>query len=159
MAYDDTFDQHPIFQSLSAEQRAVLRPLFTLEEYPAGTTLFTQGEPAEYLYMIVAGDAALRYKPDDGPVITLARVRPGGVVGWSALLGNHDYTSSAVCEAATVMLRARGAELRRLCGQDLQTGEAVVDRLAAAIAERLRSSHQQVVALLKEGMHASMQSV
>jgi CRP-like cAMP-binding protein len=159
MALDDSFDQHPIFQSLTPEQRVMLRPWFAPLVCAAGSMLFSQGEPAENVYMIVSGEAILRYKPDDGPVIALARVRQGGVVGWSALLGNHNYTSGAVCETETQVLYARGADLRRLCAQNIELGEAVMDRLAAAIAERLRSSHEQVVALLKEGMHASLQSV
>jgi len=94
----------------------------------------------------------ISYKPDDGLPITVARVGPGGVVGWSAALGNRLYTSSAACTIYSQMLRVCGDDLRSLCRQDPDTGVIVLDRLATIIAERLRHTHDQVISLLKQGL-------
>jgi CRP-like cAMP-binding protein len=145
----ETFDQFPLFGDLKPTQLNQLRPLFTICEGGAGTLLFEQGEPAKYLYLLVDGEVSIRYKPDDGPELHISRVRPGGVVGWSAILGNRAYTSGAVCTSQSQMLRVRGDELRGLCERHPETGVVILERLAAVIAERLRNTHEEVFKLLK----------
>jgi CRP-like cAMP-binding protein len=148
----DIFDQLPFFCGLSNEQREQLRQLFIPVDCYTGTVLFEQGEPAEYLYLVVVGEVTIRFKPDDGTPITVARVRPGGIVGWSAALGSRSYTSGATCEEYTQMLRLAGRDLRSLCNRYPETGILILERLAAVIAERLRNTHEQVMTLLKQGI-------
>ncbi len=152
----DPFDQVALFQELSPAQRNLLRPLFVACEYVAGDKLFEQGDPAEYLYLVLAGEVLIHYKPDDGPTITLSRVRQGGIVGWSAALGNHAYTSEAECATDTQLLRLRGEDLRWLCHEHPDLGAYTLELLADVIAERLRSTHEQVIELLKQGMQSGI---
>ncbi len=140
------------FQGFSQEQIARIRPLFLLFYAPAGTVVFEQGETAENLYVLINGEVAIRYKPDDGPEGVIAHVRPEGVVGWSAALGNPRYTSSAVCTSDCQMLRVRNSDLRQLCENYPETGVLFLDRLAAMIAERLRTTHPQLMELLEQGL-------
>lgn len=156
----DFFDRLPlIFGGLSPNQKDVLRSLFIPVECFSGTVLFEQGDPAEHLFLVVSGEVVIRYKPDDGPAITVARVHPGSVVGWSAALGNPAYTSGAICETYTQMLRVRGADLRGLCTYDPDTGYLILERLAKVIAERLRKGQEQVLALLLQGLRNGMDCV
>jgi CRP-like cAMP-binding protein len=140
------------FQGFSQEQISRIRPLFLLLYAPARTVIFEQGEAAENLYVLINGEVAIRYKPDDGPEDVIAHVRPEGVVGWSAALGNPYYTSSAVCTADCQMLRVRNSDLRQLCENYPETGMLFLDRLAAMIAERLRTTHPQLVTMLEQGL-------
>jgi len=155
----DIFDQLPLFSGLSCEQREMLRPLFVPVDCYSGTALFEQGDPADYLYLVIVGEVVIQFKPDDGPVIMVARVRPGGIVGWSAALGSRSYTSGATCEEYTQMLRLRGRDLRVLCEEHPETGILILERLATVIAERLRNTHEHVMALLKQGLNASIHQV
>lgn len=152
--FEDIFDRLPLFKDLSVDQINLLRPLLLPMDCYSGTTLFEQGDPAEYLYLVAVGDVVIHYKPEDGPAILVAHVRPGGIVGWSAALGSRSYTSGATCEVYTQMLRIRGEDLRNLCNEYPETGILVLDRLATVIAERLRNTHDQVMALLLQGLHA-----
>jgi len=152
----NNFEQVVIFQDLSPSQIALVRPLFQPSYEPAGSEIFEQGDLAEFLYILVDGEVNIRYKPEDGPVLNVTRVHPGGVVGWSAALGNPVYTSSATCLTDCQMLRVRGQDLRQLCEQHPETGSLILERLAAVIAERLRNTHQQVMALLEQGLRVDM---
>jgi CRP-like cAMP-binding protein len=151
---DEIFDLLPLFKGLNTEQRTLLRPLFEPCDYYADTALFEQGDPAEYIYLVVVGEISIRYKPEDGPEITLSHVRSGGVVGWSAALGNRLYTSAALCTVYTQTLRLRGADLHNLCREHPDTGLLILERLASIISERLRNTREQVMALLTEGVRA-----
>jgi CRP-like cAMP-binding protein len=148
-------DQVHIFNNLTSVQRAYLGTMFIPCNEEAGMVIFEQGEVAEYLYVLVEGEAIVRFKPDDGPELVVAHVRPEGVVGWSAALGSPAYTSSAMCTSDCRFLRVRGADLRRLCDQYPEMAKLVLERLAAVIAERLRNTHDQVMALLEQGLRAN----
>ncbi len=150
--YKNAFDRLFLFQNLNPAQKELLQPLFIPVDCYGDTLIFKQGDPADFLYLVVTGEVLITYKPDDGPPITVARVGEGGVVGWSAALGNRRYTSNAVCTVYTQMLRVRGEELRNLCNQYPDIGILILDRLAMIIAERLRSTHEQVITILKQGM-------
>lgn len=152
----DTFDQLSFFQGLTMEQVERLQTLFIPWNCDADTVIFEQGEPADTLYLVVSGEIIVQFKPDDGPAIQVARVRDGGVVGWSAALGSRAYTSGAMTTVETDMLRVRGSDLRNLCVQEPQLGEVLLDRLAGVIAERLRSTHAQVLSLLELGLRAAV---
>lgn len=151
---NDVFSQFAFFQGFSPAQMDLLRPLFTVCDFSSNVVIFEQGEPAEYLYIVVSGEVVVNYKPDDGPPLTVARVQSGGIVGWSAALGSHQYTSGAETLAESQLLRVRGADLRCLCDCYPETGNVILERLAAAIAERLRNTHPQVVAMLQNGLRS-----
>lgn len=148
------FDQLILFEDLTSEQIRLIQPLFVSIECPENTALFQQGEPAEYAFMLVSGEILIQFKPDDGPNLTIARLRSEGVVGWSSALGNPVYTSSAICASECQLLRFRGQNLRQLCEEDPGVSEFLLKRLAAVVVEPLRNTHPQVMAILEEGLQA-----
>ncbi len=148
----DALDKFSLFEGFSEDQMAVLRPLFVPSECHAGTVLFEQGDPALYFYLMVSGEVAIHYKPEDDQDIVINRIKPGGMVGWSAVIGRRSYTSAAVCTEYTELLRVRGADLQTLCTQHPETGNQFVDRMADVVAQRLESSHPQVLQLLENGL-------
>ena len=156
---DDPYQNLSLFQNLDPEQESILRPLFLLRYLPLGTELFKQGEPAETLYVVVEGEVHIRYKPDDGPALIVARVQPEGVVGWSAAIGSPTYTSSAICVEDCQLLCTKSQDLRQLCEDHRDTGRLLLERLASLISDRLRNAHQQVMALLEQGMQVDIASI
>jgi len=148
----DALKSSPLFSGFSNTQLQALAKLFEGEHLQAGEIVFAQDDPADRLYVLLSGRVAIRFKPHDGEILTVTEIAPGGVFGWSAALGRRSYTSSAVCLEAGEALGLRGADLRRLCETQPDTGVVILERLAEVIAERLRSTHAQVVDLLRLGM-------
>lgn len=149
---DDFFNHLLLVQGLNQAQLDLLRPLFVPCEFPEGTVVFEQGDPAEYIYLVISGEAVIRYKPDDGSEIVVARVRPGGVIGWSAVIGRQRYTSAVICSTHTQALRLRSADLQALCEQHPETGRLILSRLTDILAERFRNIRPEVLALLENNM-------
>jgi CRP-like cAMP-binding protein len=147
-----TIQQLRLFQDLTPAQYAILQRLFSPRYEPQDAVIFEQGDPAEALYILVAGEIDIRFKPEDGSELTMTRVHPESVIGWSAALGNPLYTSTAVCLSDCQMLSIRGQDLRQLCETYPETGLLILERLAAGISQRLRNSHQTVRALLEQGL-------
>lgn len=152
----DVFDRSALFQGLTTTQRALLRPLFIPMDCYSDTKIFEQNDPADYLYLVIIGEVVVNFKPEDGPEITVANVKPGDIVGWSAALGKRTYTSSASCTTYTQLLRVRGEDLRTLCERHPETGIVILERLASVIAQRLHNTHEIVVQLLEIGLRRNV---
>ena len=148
----DLLQQFPLFDGFSENQMDLLRPLFVPSECHTGTVLFEQGEPATYFYLLISGEVAIHFKPDDGEDLVIARIKPGGMIGWSAVIGRRSYTSAAICTEFTELMRVRGADLQMLCAEHPETGNQFVDRMADVVAQRLESNHPQVLQLLENGL-------
>jgi CRP-like cAMP-binding protein len=142
----------PLFQGLKADHLELLRPLFERVTFAAGETVLEQGEEAEYLYLIERGKIAICYKPYDGEKITISHVEAGRLFGWSAVVGNPKYTSSAVAVEDLEVIRVRGSDLRQLCAKHPEAGMAILDRLADSVSTRWKDAHQQIRAVLQSGM-------
>ena len=148
------FNQIPIFADLTPKQHTLLESIFELVNCEVDQVVFEQGTVADFLYLIVSGEVAVVFKPDDGGPITVARVQAGGVFGWSAAFGSDHYTSGAVCVTQTQLLKVLGCDLKELRQNHPETGILILERLASIVAERLRntSAQGQVVALLEHGL-------
>ena len=147
----DIFKKLTFFEGLSDVQLNLLRPIFELCDCHPGMKIFAQGGLATYLYIVVAGEVLVEFKPYDAPPITIARVKPGGLFGWSAALGNRMYTSGAISTTYTQVLRVQGADLRNLCDKRPDISDIILQRLADVIAQR-HNVHPHVKAILETGL-------
>jgi len=127
------------FNGLDANDTDALAPYFHSTTYVAGTVIFEQGDQAKYLYVVATGEVSIRYKPDDGPTMTVAHIQPGNIFGWSAAMGNEKYTSGAVCSLDSEILFIRGTELRHLCHSNPRIGNVLLGHLSRVIADRQKS--------------------
>jgi CRP-like cAMP-binding protein len=143
-------------EGFSQDQVEYLSPIMDRVEYHSGQKIFSQGDRADYLYFIIEGRVSIQFKPEDGPVLTVANLEEGGIFGWSSALGSAFYTSSAIATENGLFVRLAGEDLKTLCQDQAETGILILNKLAAVIAQRLRSTHEQVVALLKKGLNQDM---
>ncbi len=141
-----------LFRDLSPADLKLIEPFFSSGEFPTGEKLFSQGDSADTLYLVIKGELTLKYKPYDGSEITVTRLRDGDVLGWSTVLGNSNYTSSAVCKTDVSVLKVSGDDLRQLVADHPQTGKMVMDRLATAVSPRWKDAQKQVSTMLRKGM-------
>ena len=139
----------PLFEDLKPAQIELLKTLFEHFTCAAETFVFEQGDPAIYLYLLIKGEVAIRYKPYDGPPIILTRLASGDVFGWSAVIGSPKYTSSIVSETQIECVRIRDIDLRMLIREYPETGAIIIDRLARVVSARWKNAHAQVQLLLK----------
>ena len=72
---DNLFDDLFLFQDLSRGEAELVYPLFQICHESAGNVIFEQGDPAEFLYVVLEGEIAILYKPDDGPELVISRDR------------------------------------------------------------------------------------
>lgn len=117
--------------------------------------VFNQGDAANALFILLDGEVEIRFKPDDGEPLVVAKIQPQGVFGWSAAIGRDRYTSSAVATTPIRAVQTDGKRLRQLYESHPETGEVIFERLAQAIAGRIHSTRDTVLELLVAGIQAS----
>jgi CRP/FNR family cyclic AMP-dependent transcriptional regulator len=139
-----------IFQGLEHYQIELLEPVMEECQFPGGCVIFEQGTPADWLYILARGEVIIRFKPYDGPALTVAIIGSGGVFGWSAAMGREVYTSGVITLSEVAAYRISSRSLDQLCDCDPHTGKLLLNRLASAIAERLQGNQQQIYALLSQ---------
>ena len=146
---DEIFNQLAIFDGMDESQLALLKKYCVMCECTNDDVIFSQGESAEYLYIVVNGEVSIEFKPDDGPALVVSRIKEGGVFGWSAAFGSGFYTSDSA-----KLLRMRGSDLKMLREKHPETGILILERLAAVVVRRMETSgdHSQVVAFLEHGL-------
>lgn len=148
-----------IFDGLEQEAMDLVLPLFHSCSCVPGEMIFEQGDKAEFLFIVYDGEVSIRFKPEDGPPMEISRVVSGSVFGWSAAFGSDRYTSGAFCEAGSDLIRVRGSDLKALCEEHPEIGILIIERLAAVVAERLQSTHAQVVSLLSYGLRSGVKPI
>jgi CRP-like cAMP-binding protein len=145
----DELQLHPMFSGLTPGQVARLAPAFQHVHFAAGERIFGQGSPANCVYLLEVGEVALQLHPEDGGCLTIGHIHPGGLFGWSAVLGRARYTSSATSETDAEALVARGADLRAAMHADSTLGRVLLARMAQAAAGRTSDVHGQVARLIQ----------
>ena len=148
-------EREPTFINMNPTYVNLLKPLFERNSFPSGVTVIHQGQPADYLYLIIDGKAQVTYKPYDGTPITVAHVEKDGVFGWSAVVGSQIYTSSVTAIEELETVRIRGEELRKLCLEHPDAGKEILERIASVVSSRWENSHAQVKSMLVNAMNSS----
>jgi CRP/FNR family cyclic AMP-dependent transcriptional regulator len=88
------------FPEFNAALCAKVFPRSCVHQYRPGERLIQQGEKGRDLFLILAGEAAIRYKAGSATATAdVTRVGPGTVIGEGALLS--DGVRSATAEAVT----------------------------------------------------------
>ncbi len=141
-------------KDLSEEEYSLLARLFEPVEAAARGVIVRQGEQADFFYLILDGKVDLRYKPYDGPKITLTHLHAGDIFGWSAVVGHDCYTSDAIGTTAVKLVRLRGNDLRQLCIDDPIVGGRILEKLAKSVSPRWVHARKQIQVLLQRSMQA-----
>jgi CRP/FNR family cyclic AMP-dependent transcriptional regulator len=141
-----------MFKNMNEEHLKLLERLFERYSFRSGTVVVKQGEPADFLYLVISGKAQVSFKPYDGSPITISHVGKDSLFGWSAVVGSQTYTSSVTAIDDLETYRIRGSRLRNLCIQYPEAGRDILERLAGAVSSRWKNAQEQVKAILVQGM-------
>jgi len=143
----DTLPDLPIFKNLETRQMEIIAPLFESFSSTKGSTIFEQGSPALFMYVLLEGEVEIQYKPYDSPPMTLTRLKPGDIFGWSAVVKSPFYSSSIICSNDVETLRIRGEQLWKLVDKQPDTGKLIIDRLVESVSPRWAHARDQIQAI------------
>ena len=84
-----------LFESMTAEQLKILSDISSEIHFPSGKVLFEEGDPCDYLYVIVDGDVEIVKDPGKPTEQILATLAPPASFGEIALFGDEGRSAGA----------------------------------------------------------------
>lgn len=126
----------PLFASLVDAMLQKLATRFVTEHFPAGHTIFQEGDPGDKFYLIVHGSVRVTTTGPAGEIRDLAICQDGDYFGEIALLENIPRTATVRTQSTSVLLSLQGDQFRQL----IETAPDLRQALQATMAERLAAS-------------------
>jgi len=136
----------PWFQELSPGHFEKMARIASLIDMEAKQELFREGDPEDYLYIVLKGRVAIElFVPGRGR-IRIYTAEPMDVIGWSSVTPVvRQRTAGAQAVLPSCLVRLDAIELRRLCEEDYALGYIVMRRLANVVAGRLLTTRLQML--------------
>jgi CRP-like cAMP-binding protein len=117
----------------------------------AGGTLFSQGDPAKYLYLVMEGSIVLTMNVGRKGAQTMEELEPLGkdrVVGWSSMVKPHIYKMGAYAKQRSRVIAFEGNRLNQLFDDNPSFGYYFLQRLTEVIGSRLIGKCVQLMSLI-----------
>lgn len=105
---DEALKRSSVFGRLSGEDRARLAAAAQLRSFDKGAHLFSEGDPSDFLFVIVSGRVKISKVTARGSDVILEMFGPGDPVGAVAVYESRAYPASGIAlEPTTAMLVPR----------------------------------------------------
>lgn len=131
-----------ILKGLSDDQLNSIGGLCKEKSYVEGDVLFSEGQPADHLFLTSQGTVDLSFSLPGRvrtPATTIVSVPEGRAFGWSCLMPPYQYRLNAHCTTETCKILCLDREpLRQLFDTDMQLGYEVTVNLTTLLSTRFR---------------------
>jgi CRP/FNR family transcriptional regulator, cyclic AMP receptor protein len=130
----------PVFKGMPGEAITRLEQGSVTLEPRDGSTIFVQGDPADAVYAIVAGDGHVRIGAMDlrSKALMVEVFRAGEIFGEIGVIDGGNRTATAVAEGRLQLVKIRQAAFRAALAGVPALGEA----LCRVMAQRLRRTYE-----------------
>jgi CRP/FNR family transcriptional regulator len=139
-----------LFKNLSDDELKELEPYLVAVSYGKKETIFSEGEPPEWFYIVVKGKVKVTKLSHEGKEIILEVISPHDIFGGVAVLRNFPYPANAVAMEDSEVLKISRKNLMRL-----------VDRfpnlmycIALQLGDRMKSSYDSLKNIALERVEA-----
>lgn len=154
-----TLQTIPWFQEISPTHFEKIAGIASLVEVDAKQELFREGDPEDYLYIVIQGRVAIEmFVPGRGRV-RIYTAEPMDVVGWSSVTPVvRRRTAGAVAVLPSTLVRLDALGLRQIGEEDCALGYIIMRRMANVVASRLLTTRLQLLDMFShpsdgEGIH------
>ncbi|HNX76586.1 MAG TPA: PilT/PilU family type 4a pilus ATPase [Candidatus Rifleibacterium sp.] len=108
------FDTNPFFEPLTDAQRdQVISKAGTIESYTDGEYILKTGDPADFLFVIIAGEVSVVAGEGDDQ-IEISRLERSQMVGEMAVILNEKRTASCIARGETMILKLAREVFRKV---------------------------------------------
>jgi CRP-like cAMP-binding protein len=139
----------PMFDKLDPSEIRELLPIIEVEEYPAGHTLFQEGEIGDAWYALYRGkvDVIKNIGADEKEIYPLST---GACFGEIALLDGAPRSATIQAIDDCVVLRVSRSAFESLLDQDHSIAYKLLRHLAVTLAQRARTTTERLSELVLE---------
>ena len=139
-----------LFKGLSDAEFKELEPYLSTSLHKKKETIFSEGDPPEWFYLVLTGKVKITKLSHDGKEIILEVISPTDIFGGVAVIKGFPYPANAVAMEDSEVLKISRKNLMRL-----------VDRfpnlmycMAMQMGDRMKSSHDSLKNIALERVEA-----
>jgi CRP-like cAMP-binding protein len=141
---DEILRRAGLFQGVDPEAVEALADEFQMIDAPRGSTLFSEGEPGDSLYIVLSGKVKLGRRSSDGRENLVAIMGPSDQFGELSLFDPGPRTATA-----TIVTDARVAKLPKEALQNwVRERPEIAMQLLRVVARRLRRTNTMLADLI-----------
>jgi CRP/FNR family cyclic AMP-dependent transcriptional regulator len=152
MVSPEILRRYPFFGKLTTDQLKAVAMITEEVYFTKDTTLFEEGQPATYFYLLMEGEVDIFYRSEkesnrqQRKELLAGVIDSGDVFAISGLIEPYVYTATARTANDIRALRIDAPAMRELMGTKCEMGYALMHQIAKAAMERLWYTRVQLAA-------------
>jgi CRP-like cAMP-binding protein len=137
-----------LFGFLKPEQREVIKKAAIVTAFEDEEVIYSKGNQATYLYVVLDGEVALRLPGPQGVSILIEQLGPSEMFGLNATfdLGSYGVTAQAV--GVTRVVKIETAVLQQIMENDVQVGYNIQKRISELYYKRYVAAARRLQAIV-----------
>lgn len=144
----ERFQEMPVLATLAPDQVERLLACGDVVDFQPGQAVFSPGEPADAMYLVISGKVEVGRAPPGRPLTALATIGQGSVIGGGSCLNQTPRSAAAVAVEPCKLHRIDGARFRALLEAGDVAGYKFVHEFAKLLSGRLRRLEDELVRTL-----------
>ena len=147
---EELLSKVPAFAELSLRELQEVAQIVHKREYRKDEPVFYQGDPGLGMYIIQNGKVSISIADPDGEEKELALLSEGDFFGEIALLDESPRSATAICRTECLLIGFFRPDLFEIIEKNTALGGKIVLKLAEIVAQRLRTTDQEISKLKSE---------
>ena len=137
----------PFLEGFDPRDLAELARRATVVSFDQSEPVFTQGNPATCLYLLVAGTVELSVGREGGPGLVVETVTHQGYpIGWSAMVEPYVYRATATAREPTRLVAIGREALEHQARANPGFGMTLMRAVVGIVGDRLRATRTRLIA-------------
>ena len=143
---------HGLLKGLAPDELEAFVNRCHQKTYANGTNLFMENTVATTLYMIIEGgiDLIFEMPKRENADTTIASLKPGDAVGWSAIVPPHTYRLSGYARGETTLLQIDRDTLNELFESNYHLAYIFMRNIAELTGERVNHVQDKLAKVLAD---------
>ena len=142
---EEVIPELAFFKDLDPEHLRLIFGCATKMNFKQGHFLLTQGNNADYFYIISSGRVHIEADAGDKGPVTIESLGSGDILGWSWLIPPYKWRFDALVLEPTSVIAFEGKRLRALCEENKQFGYEMLKRVTHVITHRLLATRMKLM--------------
>jgi CRP-like cAMP-binding protein len=147
MISPEVLRRYPYFAGIDEDSLKAVAMIAEEKSFPAGRHMFSEGDPADTMNIIIKGEVNIQFILGSGDRRTVDTLVDGDILGWSALVEPYKYTAVGTASKDTHLVAIHAQKLRGLCAKDPLLGYRLTTQIAKLLAHRLEGARIQLATM------------
>ena len=144
---ENWMERFPMLQNIDPVAREILTASSRVDIKPAGSVIFSEGQPCRFFVLVLQGSSRVHKKSEDGNDVVLYRIKAGEACGlsMSSILTGSPCQANASAETDTIIVSIPHSNFKRAM--------AVCDQFCQMVLESLEHNVSQIVSLVGDSIY------